>query len=514
MKRHFRSRGCAVLVAVALSIPFPALALWEQYGGGAERNHSTANLNALALYRRWRTVLPGPVHSPAAISGGTVYVGCDDGRLYALDFRTGEERWVYAPENGARIRSGPALSVGLVVAAAADGVVYAVDAASGTEKWRLRAGLSVTSSIAISGDRVIVAAYEGRVCSVSLSSGAVQWDYVIPGDFVSGSPVVGGGMVFVSGLGTGQGGGAVYALDEVTGALRWKTPLPGWLGNTMALSGDRLAVAASGFKTGGLYLLDANDGAILWGPVRGPNNYWSAPAASADTVYAGNTGWLYAVDIQTGSLKWTWKGPSVTRKVGTRTSRFEALIRTPVVSGDRVYAAAYYEVPGPDEIYVISAASGETLWENPIPWRVSSDMAGEDGNLFLGGASGEFEAWSGVGLVVNGKAVEFGDVAPVLVEGRTWVPVRALFESAGFRVSWDESSRRVTCTNGERTIEMGLDSPDAVVDGLTVDLGGPARMIGGRLMVQPRAVVAALGGEVEWDPVAYNVIVRLGTNKD
>ncbi|MCR4399029.1 MAG: PQQ-like beta-propeller repeat protein, partial [Firmicutes bacterium] len=270
-------RVARVLLAVIATVLLSprAHASWNQYGGCASRTHFAGDLTGLALYRRWRVVLAGGVHSPAAISGGAVYVGCDDGGLYSLDLVTGDQDWCFRPENGARIRSGAAVAEDVVVAAAADGVVYGIDRATGTEKWRFRAGLSVTSSVALSGDRAVVTAYDGRICSLSLRDGSLIWDYVIPGDFISASPTVGGGAVFAAALGTAESGGAIYALDEATGSLRWKTQLPGWLGNAAALCGENLAVVSSGHKTGGLYLLDARTGDIVWGPVRGENNYWS-----------------------------------------------------------------------------------------------------------------------------------------------------------------------------------------------------------------------------------------------
>lgn len=430
--------GIVLGMFIPAALPHVVVAMdagWDQYGGGAARTHEADGPYGLALYRRWGTVLPGAAHSPAAISGDCLYVGCDDGCVYALDLDTGVQRWRFEPENGARIRSGPAVGEGVVVTAAADGYVFGIDRESGVEKWRFRAGLSVTSSTAVAGGRAVVAAYDGRICSLSLADGRLLWDFVIPGDLISASPAVGGGLVFVAALGTGEGGGAVYALDEATGAVKWKTPLQGWLGNSVVFSGGRVVVAATGFKTGGLYALDAQSGTVLWGPVRGASNQWSGPAVSGDTIYAGNTGWLYAVDLETGAIRWQWKAPVVTRESGKRTYQHDALVRPPVVSGGRLYTGTYFEVPGPDAIYVLSAVTGEELWRNEIPWRVGSGPVGGRRGLIVGGTGGELEAWSPVALIVNGKNVQFEDVSPVIIEGRTWAPCRALFEAAGFKVA-------------------------------------------------------------------------------
>ncbi|MGE5542726.1 MAG: PQQ-binding-like beta-propeller repeat protein, partial [Bacillota bacterium] len=393
------------------------------------------------------------------------------------------------------------------------GYVFGIDRESGAEKWRFRAGLSVTSSVAVAGGRAVVAAYDGRICSLSLGDGQLLWDFVVPGDLISGSPAVGGGSVFVPALGTGEGGGAVYALDEATGAVRWKTPLQGWLGNSVAFGGGKVVVAATGFKTGGVYALDAGSGTLLWGPVRSANNQWSSPAISSDTIYLGNTGWLYAIDLDSGQFRWQWKAPAVTRKSKNRTYQHDALVRPPVISGGRLYASTYFEVPGPDAIYVLSAATGKELWKNEIPWRVGSGPVGGRGGLVIGGTAGEMEAWSPVALTVNGETVQFEDIGPVIVEERTWAPCRARFGSAGVWVEWDGRSWSVSCTKDGVSVVMAVDSPAALVNGREVPMGAPLRIMCDRVMIQLATVVAALGGGIEWDPVKYNVHVRLNEDR-
>lgn len=53
-------------------------------------------------------------------------------------------------------------------------------------------------------------------------------------------------------------------------------------------------------------------------------------------------------------------------------------------------------------------------------------------------------------LVVNGRDI-YSDVPPQIVDGRTMIPVRALAESLGAQVSWDESTSSVIVTKPEKT---------------------------------------------------------------
>lgn len=513
--RHSRTARIALLTLLCCAVTAPAASAteapggWHQYGGSAARTHEAAGAYGLALYRKWCANLPAGVYSIPATGAGAIFVGCDDGALYSLDASSGAQRWSFKPESGAKFRSAPAYQGGFVVAASADGTVYCVDASSGIEKWRFPAGLSVTSPLAVSGDSALVASGDGRVLRIRMADGQPVWQYAMQGEFMSSAPCAGGGAVFVTTLGTRAEGGWVCAIDENTGALRWRTQIPGWLGNTVTFSDGKVIVASTGFKTGGVYCLDAAGGSLLWGPLCGDNNYWSPPAVSGGKVFAGNTGWLYCADLSTGAVLWRWQAPSVTRKAGRRAQQYEALVRTPIVSGSRVYVNTCFEVPGPNDVFAVSALTGATLWRNEIPARPGSGLCAGDDSIVLGGAGGEVLALSPVSVFLNGVRVAMDDSPPLILESRTRLPCRALFEAVGFRVRWNGTTRTVTCDDGQRSVVMVAGSRSATVNGGELQLEAPLTVMGGRAMAPVRAVVEALGGSVAWDPVKYAVVVRL-----
>jgi eukaryotic-like serine/threonine-protein kinase len=61
------------------------------------------------------------VDSSAAIAGGRVFVGSNDGRVYGLDLASGKKVWEY--EAASPVTSSPAIAKGKVVVATADGQV-------------------------------------------------------------------------------------------------------------------------------------------------------------------------------------------------------------------------------------------------------------------------------------------------------------------------------------------------------------------------------------------------------
>ena len=72
------------------------------------------------------------VSSPV-IANGKLYIGAEDGNLYAFDVAGRKLAWLY--HAGAGIASTPAVADGMVYALARNGRLYAVDAETGVRRW-------------------------------------------------------------------------------------------------------------------------------------------------------------------------------------------------------------------------------------------------------------------------------------------------------------------------------------------------------------------------------------------
>jgi outer membrane protein assembly factor BamB/tetratricopeptide (TPR) repeat protein len=64
------------------------------------------------------------IHSAPVVAAGVIYVGSDDGRMYAIDAETGKALWSW--QTGGRVRSSPAIADGAVFFGSFDGLIYAV----------------------------------------------------------------------------------------------------------------------------------------------------------------------------------------------------------------------------------------------------------------------------------------------------------------------------------------------------------------------------------------------------
>ena len=116
-------------------------------------------------------------------------------------------------------------------------------------------------------------------------------------------------------------------------------------------------------------------------------------------------------------------------------------------------------------------------------------------------------AESPVKVIVNGNQLEL-DVAPIIIEGRTLVPVRAIFESLGVLVEWDEGTNTVVGTKGNTKIRLPIGQLVAQKDGKDISLDVPAMVIDGRTLVPVRFIAESLGCNVLWDGEKYQVVIE------
>lgn len=112
-----------------------------------------------------------------------------------------------------------------------------------------------------------------------------------------------------------------------------------------------------------------------------------------------------------------------------------------------------------------------------------------------------------VSVTIDGQPVIFADQAPVIVDGRTLIPVRGVFEQIGFEVEWHYDARQAELTRDDNVIVITIDSSIFTVNGVNHILDVPAQIIGGRTMLPIRAVLESVNYEVDWDAATRTVLI-------
>ncbi len=91
------------------------------------------------------------------------------------------------------------------------------------------------------------------------------------------------------------------------------------------------------------------------------------------------------------------------------------------------------------------------------------------------------------------------DTPPVIKEGRTLIPVRAVSEALGATVEYDDVEKIVTITKDEKIIIFSLAEGTVTVNDETVEIDVPAEIMNNRTMVPLRFIAEQLELSVEWD---------------
>lgn len=272
--------------------------------------------------------------SPALVDR-KVLLGGTDGRLHALNATDGAELWnVTLVDHPAfsGITSSPKVAydmayVGTFNESGGPGDVVAVWISNGTVAWRHPTASIDFSSPAVYDGSVYVGVmglYNTTtqvtwsppfgVLALDAATGTEQW-FFATNDSVAASPLATPHLVVVP-----SKDGNLYALNRTTGRLAWKDALQAGV-SSPALSGDTLVVAGGSFggqgTVSGVFLYG---GSVLWtfhpnGPVQASVTVAGGLANIAPgglAYFATNVpnGTVYALDVSTGALVWSYTPPN------------------------------------------------------------------------------------------------------------------------------------------------------------------------------------------------------------
>lgn len=251
--------------------------------------------------------------------------------LAAFDADTGRHQWTFRPSEGEGYgQYMGAIDRDLVLAGSRSGHVAAVHITDGRTRW-LRTVVADRESIVrppvVDGSDVIAAysvtrtPWRGGVVSLNLADGREQWRFVYPGapdrdTSATGHAVITDHLVFVASQ-TGE----VFALDRTTGALQWTIPPAVDPSNTrhpqhehdyrtLALHKQILGITSFSGQVVGIDIETRREVWRFDGRVLGSGGYELVPGHGS--FYAPFfTGYLAAIDAETGVLHWQTHDPAL-----------------------------------------------------------------------------------------------------------------------------------------------------------------------------------------------------------
>ena len=318
------------LPVLILAAPLVA-ADWPLHRGNAIQTGVSNEKLPAKLDILWEFKAKNSVESAAVIAEGVVYFGSSDKHLYAVDLKTGAEKWktplgIFTASpgiNGDRIYIGDA-----------DGKFYCLDRAKGSVLWTFDDGEQtgqITAAPNFAGDNVLIPTHNSTLYCLD-KNGKKVWDFRIEGP-IYGGVAVADGKTFLAGCDS-----LLHVIDVKDGKELGNVDMKGQSGSAAAVLGDHIYV---GTMSNQVLAIDIKRLRIDWefeAPRRKQPFYASAAVDNDLVVIGSRDNKVWAIDRKTGKRKWDFL---TDHKVDG----------SAVIVGDRVIVGSYDQ-----KLYVLDRA--------------------------------------------------------------------------------------------------------------------------------------------------------------
>lgn len=388
--------------------------------------------NSEGLKQRWVYPADDWIDSSAAMGpDGTVYIATYNSTLAALDPVTGTEHWTVSvgETEGAFsvIQASPAIAAdGAIVLTTIAGFAHAYDP-DGNELWSFEIGEASQSSPVIDQQgNIYFGADDGKVYCLN-ASGEVQWTFAVDTAGAEESRIRSSPAIDSQGnLYVGAGDGFLYSLTA-NGALRWKFQTPEAVDSTPAI--DRSNQIYFGSRNGSLYCVDQG-GELVWSTYLGDIFYSSPVIDDNGFVYAtyfGGQGKSLVIAFAPGGVE-VWQ------------TQIEAVIDSSLtISPDGILYVGGFD----GTLYAIEGSGGALDYLSPWP-RFRKDIRGR--GRVIPGSLPDIATWPSAGVTREGGGAEFSVVTADAVENQYF---------------WRKNGNVIRDT-GSSTLTLGQVTKDAV----------------------------------------------------
>jgi eukaryotic-like serine/threonine-protein kinase len=370
---------------------------WTQFRLGPDNNAVVAG----SLVATWRVETGGQISASPTLGDGILYIGNNNGVLYAIEASSGKTLWTFRTHNP--LMSAPLLYNDLVIVGEGDATSMGT---SPSEPGKVGQG----SSELIALDR---------------KTGTPRWMKPLAGSGMPTPAILNGVLV------QHNGAGWVGGFDAVTGRVKFSQHLDSVASMSAILPIGTDQFITAGVGTNAIWRMSAVDGSVLWSstfdsgvsgigdcpPVTDGTRImcdYVAPIAPDKMTEVGRpaTERVYAVDLPTGAKRW-----DVGLESGTLQPRNEAAI--PLLVGSLLCVGSSVA----SEMHALDATTGRMVWRLHTRGEVKGGAVSVDGVVYFGDYGGYLWAvdeQTGAVLGVKNMQTRFNVGSP-LVDGMTLV---------------------------------------------------------------------------------------------
>lgn len=249
----------------------------------------------------WNYSLNCTVVGVTAASGDAAVAATSDGKIAALNRRTGELMWLCTPmgreEGSGTFSDGVAVGDGMIFVSGGDAVFYALGLSDGAARWTWNASIPLITAGTYHAGTVYVGDQNGRMTALDASTGKRLWGG--GGAGAVHTPAVTGEYAYFS-----CSGGSVNCVRLKDKRTIWSSNAGIPLSTSPVVSGGKVFVGTAG---GSVVALNASSGGVIWSSSIGGGNVNAHPVTGGGLLFVGGgQGTLFALDIETGGVRWSY----------------------------------------------------------------------------------------------------------------------------------------------------------------------------------------------------------------
>lgn len=317
----------------------------------------------------------GPISEAAGL---LFYAG--DRSIGALSSTGGDQLWSHRHGFDGPAVFRPRLTASLMVTGGRHWLA-AYDQTTGAEVWRYDA--RIQTGVPLVEEHALFFGDGHEIVALDTASGAERWRFAgIPDTLAAYAPAASVDTVFA-----GPGDGHLYALDRATGGLRWSKDIRrDW-------QYLRQITVAEGILVAGTYKeilagIALEDGRRLWSFNAG--NFINSQHVAGRAAHLWSpTGWVYAIDLASGKVRWRHQ----TTNYDGRAGNWASVLAEITSRGGQLHVLSM-----DNTLHVLDMGDGTELAARPVPGRIRhavlplADGSGfafptEDAEVLLTGAA-------------------------------------------------------------------------------------------------------------------------------
>jgi eukaryotic-like serine/threonine-protein kinase len=256
-------------------------------------------LNATNGEFQWKYATDGGIVTKPAVFEGNIYFGSEDHRLHVVSARSGKVLWTYFADDP--IRSSPRIAENHAFFGSDDKYLHAVNIGTGRLSWRFAAAAEIRSSPFVVDELAYFGCESGDFYAVNFR-GEMKWRFSAKRGITS-SPWVHDNVVYFTSMDS-----YLYALDAKTGWSIWRYKMEK---GSVVSPAYAEGIIFCGSADGNIYGIDTRSAKELW-RFKTEHQVSGSPIIYKDAVYCGSVdGKLYCLEYRTGRLRWKFetKGP-------------------------------------------------------------------------------------------------------------------------------------------------------------------------------------------------------------